>query len=90
MCSYYNLIHLLKICFSSTYVPLYVPVNLNNPGNQRDSQIREGEIKNLKNKIKQLEIQLCNTKQEQDDKFKTLKNIIDCKDTELKFQVSYL
>ncbi|XP_060880847.1 uncharacterized protein LOC132952541 isoform X1 [Metopolophium dirhodum] len=61
-------------------------VNLNNPGNQRDSQIREGEIKNLKNKIKQLEIQLYNTKQEQDDKFKALKNIIDCKDTELKFQ----
>ncbi|KAL5234587.1 hypothetical protein ACI65C_001997 [Semiaphis heraclei] len=62
------------------------PVNLNNPGNQRDSQIREGEIKNLKNKIKQLEIQLYNTKQEKDDKFKTMKNIIDCKDTELKFQ----
>lgn len=61
-------------------------VNLNNPGNQRDSQIREGEIKNLKNKIKQLEIQLYNTKQEQDDKFKALKNIISCKDTELKFQ----
>ncbi|CAI6368356.1 unnamed protein product [Macrosiphum euphorbiae] len=64
----------------------HFPGNLNNPGNQRDSQIREGEIKNLKNKIKQLEIQLYNTKQEQDDKFKTLKNIIDCKDTELKFQ----
>lgn len=70
--------------------PFYVPVNLNNPGDQRNSQIREGEIKNLKNKIKQLEIQLYNTKQEKDDKFKTLKNIIDCKDTELKFQVSYL
>jgi len=37
----------------------------------------------------QLEIQLYNIKQEKDDKFKTMKNIIDCKDTELKFQVSY-
>jgi len=68
----------------------YFPVNLNNPRNQKDNQIREGEIKNLKNKIKQLEIQLSNTKQENDDKFKNMKNIIDCKDTELKFQVSYL
>lgn len=50
--------------------------------------MREGEIKNLKIKIKQLEIQLCNTKQEKDDKFKTMKKIIDCKDTELNFQVS--
>lgn len=49
--------------------------------------MREGEIKNLKMKIKQLEIQLSNTKQEKDDKFKTMKKIIDCKDTELKFQV---
>ncbi|XP_026810078.1 uncharacterized protein LOC113551792 [Rhopalosiphum maidis] len=70
----------------SRHVSLHVPVNLNNPGKQKDNQIREGEIKNLKNKIKQLEIQLSNTKQENDDKFKNMKNIIDCKDTELKFQ----
>ncbi|XP_025195132.1 ATR-interacting protein mus304 [Melanaphis sacchari] len=61
-------------------------VSLNHPGKQKDNQIREGEIKNLKNKIKQLEIQLSNTKQENDDKFKNMKHIIDCKDTELKFQ----
>lgn len=41
-------------------------------------------------KINQLEIQLSNTKQEKDDKFKTMKKIIDCKETELKFQVSNL
>lgn len=39
-------------------------------------------------KIIQLEIQLSNTKQEKDDKFKTMRKIIDSKDTELKFQVS--
>lgn len=50
--------------------------------------MREGEIKNLKIKVKQLEIQLSNTKQEKDDKFKTMKKMIDCKDTELNFQVS--
>jgi hypothetical protein len=55
---------------------------------QTNNQIREGEIKNLKMKINQLEIQLSNTKQEKDDKFKTMKKMIDCKDTELKFQVS--
>jgi len=38
-------------------------------------------------KIKQLEIQLSNTKQEKDDKFKTMTKMIDCKDTELQFQV---
>lgn len=59
-------------------------------GKQKENQIREGEIKNLKLKIKQLEIQLSNIKQEKDDKFKNMKKIIDCKDTELKFQVSYL
>lgn len=64
------------------------PIYLNNPRKPKDSQMREGEIKNLKIKIKQLEIQLCNTKQEKDDKFKTMKKIIDCKDTELNFQVS--
>lgn len=64
------------------------PIYLNNHFKQKDSQMREGEIKNLKIKIKQLEIQLCNTKQEKDDKFKTMKKIIDCKDTELNFQVS--
>lgn len=64
-------------------------INLNNCNMQRNSQVREGEITNLKIKIKQLEIQLSNTKQEKDDKFKTMKKIIDCKDTELKFQVSF-
>lgn len=49
--------------------------------------MREGEIKNLKMKIKQLEIQLSNTKQEKDDRFKTMRKVIDCKDTELQFQV---
>lgn len=39
-------------------------------------------------KIKQLEIQLSNTKQEKDDKLKTIKKMVECKDTELKFQVS--
>lgn len=63
------------------------PINLNNY-KQRDSQMKEGEIKNLKMKIKQLEIQLSNTKQEKDDKFKTMKKVIDCKDTEIQFQVS--
>lgn len=64
------------------------PINLNNYGAQKDSQLKDGEIKNLKIKIKQLEIQLCNAKQEKDDKVKTMKKLIDCKDTELKFQVS--
>lgn len=50
----------------------------------------EGEIKNLKMKIKQLEVQLSNSKQEKDDKFKAMQKIIECKDTELKFQVSIL
>lgn len=66
------------------------PIYLNNYCKQRNSQVREGEIKNLKMKIKQLEIQLCNTKQENDDKFKDMKKIIDCKETELKFQVCNL
>lgn len=52
--------------------------------------MKEGEIKNLKMKIKQLEIQLSNTNQEKDDQFKTMKKMIDCKDTEIQFQVSVL
>lgn len=65
------------------------PVSLNNHTTQNDSQIKQGEIKNLKMKIKLLEIQLSNSKQEKDDKFKAMKKIIDSKETELKFQVSY-
>lgn len=62
---------------------------LNNHVKQKDNQMKDGEITNLKMKIKQLEIQLCNTKQEKDDKFKTMKKMIDCKDTELQFQVGH-
>ncbi|XP_025412400.1 uncharacterized protein LOC112684893 isoform X2 [Sipha flava] len=64
----------------------YFPVQPADQVKQTNNQIREGEIKNLKMKINQLEIQLSNTKQEKDDKFKTMKKMIDCKDTELKFQ----
>lgn len=63
------------------------PVNINNHGIQRDIQIREGEIKNLKMKIKQLEIQLGNAKKETVEACTTMNKIIDCRDTEIKFQV---
>ncbi|VVC37300.1 Hypothetical protein CINCED_3A020976 [Cinara cedri] len=67
-------------------VPSANPAYLNNTSEQNDNQMREGEIKNLKMKIKQLEIQLSNVKHEKSDKFKTMEKMIDCKDTELKFQ----
>lgn len=40
-------------------------------------------------KITLLEIKLSNSKQEKDDKIKAMKKMIDSKETELKFQVSY-
>lgn len=63
---------------------------MGNHTKQNENQMREGEIKNLKMKIKQLEIQLSNLKQEKSNTFKSMEEIIDCKDTELKFQVSYI
>lgn len=40
-------------------------------------------------KITLLEIKLNNSKQEKDDKIKAMKKMIDSKETELKFQVSF-
>lgn len=85
-----KLIKYNKLILNNVSVQSNDQMCLNSNGSQKENQTREGEIKILKLKIKQLEIQLSKTNQEKDDKFRNMKKVIDCKDTELKFQASHL
>ncbi|XP_050536357.1 uncharacterized protein LOC126902796 [Daktulosphaira vitifoliae] len=87
-CDEVNTINNIETLASQSHYPN--PMNDTNHFNiealQVKNQIKDGEIKNLKMKIMQLEVQLSHMKQEKDDKYISMKKMIDCKDTELKFQ----
>ncbi|XP_050427993.1 uncharacterized protein LOC126837984 isoform X2 [Adelges cooleyi] len=87
-CDEVNTIDNIETLVSQSHYPAHLNETntYNNCGFKVESQTKEGEVKNLKMKIKQLEVQLSKTKQENDDKYKHLRIQMESKDTELKFQ----